>query len=265
MTIAIKERLHQEGLIRLCGVGRVLHHNFIQILGLHDAFDALWFDMEHVGITIENLEIATMAARASGLDCFCRLAPTDYASVTRCLEAGASGVMAAQISSAEQAEQFVQWSKFHPRGNRGLNTSGWDARFATIPVDKFVQQANQENFVAIQIETAESVEECDAIAAVEGVDVLFVGPSDLSQNLGVPGDFWNAKCIDAIDRVSAACVKHGKHWGAVCVSPEHADMLVEKGCKLLSPASDVRIIHAGIQALEQQYAKHLTRESKKKN
>ena len=162
--------------------------------------------------------------------------------------------MAAQIHTAEQAEEFVKWTKFYPRGCRGLNTSGWDGQYATIPMKEFCEKANRENFLAIQIETAQSVEEVDAIAAIDGVDLLFVGPADLSQNLGVTGDMFHEKCIAAIDKVAAACRKHGKHWGAVTISPEHAAMMVEKGCRLISPASDTKIINSGIQAIKGQYA-----------
>ncbi|MFQ5733885.1 MAG: HpcH/HpaI aldolase/citrate lyase family protein, partial [Planctomycetaceae bacterium] len=172
---------------------------------------------------------------------------------TKCLEAGGGGVMAAQIFSAEQAEEFVRWAKFAPRGARGLNTGGWDARFASIPVTEFCEKSNRESFVAIQIETAQSVEECDAIAAIDGVDLLFVGPSDLSQSLGVLGDFMNPRCLSAIDRVAAACRNHGKHFGAVCVNPEHAAMLIDKGCKMLSPTSDSKIVNAGIAAVKKEY------------
>ena len=83
--------------------------------------------------------------------------------------------------------------------------------------------------------------------------MLFVGPSDLSQSLGVTGDFMNTVCLEAIDRVAAACRTHGKSWGAVSANPEHADMLVEKGCRMLSPASDVKIVNSGIQSVKQQY------------
>jgi len=164
--------------------------------------------------------------------------------------------MAAQIFSAEQAEQFVRWAKFFPRGARGLNTSGWDGQYAALPPAEFCEKANRETFVAIQIETVQSVEECDEIAAIDGVDLLFVGPSDLSQSFGVTGDFFHPKCIDAIDRVAAACKKHGKHWGAVTVSPEHAEMMVEKGCKLVSPTSDTRLIIVGLQAVKSRFAKY---------
>ncbi len=251
----IKSRLARNEIVMAVGVGRVMHRNLLQMIGIQGGFHCLWFDHEHTGFTIEELEVGTLAARSQGLDNFVRIAPTDYALVTRCLEAGGGGIMAAQIYTAEQAEQVVRWTKFYPRGHRGLNTGGWDAQFATIPAAEFCAKANRENFLAIQIETAQSVEECEKIAAIDGVDLLFVGPADLSQSLGVTGEFFHPKCIAAIDKVAAACKKHGKHWGAVTVSPEHADMVVEKGCRMVSPASDVKIVHAGIQAVKSQYAK----------
>jgi 2-dehydro-3-deoxyglucarate aldolase/4-hydroxy-2-oxoheptanedioate aldolase len=256
MVESIKARLARGQLVLAAGVGRIAHHNLLQIIGIQGGFHALWFDHEHVGLSIDELEIGTLAARSQGLDSFVRVAPTDYALVTRCLEAGAGGVMAAQISSAEQAEQFVRWAKFHPRGARGLNSGGWDAQFATIPLAQFCERANRESFVAIQVETLGAAEQCHEIAAIDGVDMLFVGPSDLSQAFGVTGDFFHPNCLAAIDRVAAACKQHGKHWGAVCLSPEHADMLTSKGCKLLSPASDVKIVNAGVQALKSQYSKY---------
>ena len=98
------------------------------------------------------------------------------------------------------------------------------------------------------------MDECDAIAAIDGVDLLFIGPSDLSQSLGCTGDFWNPKCLSAIAKVAEACQKHGKHWGAVCANPDHAEMMYEQGCRLLSPTSDTRIINAGVQAVKQVYS-----------
>lgn len=252
----IRERLARDELVLLFSAGRLLHHNLVQIVGIQGGFHGVWFDHEHVGFSLEQLEIAALAARSQGLECFVRIAPTDYALVTKCLEAGGGGVMAAQVFSAEQAEQIVRWTRFHPRGARGLNVGGWDARFATIPPAEFCEQANREAFLAIQIETLQAVEECDAIAGIDGVDLLFVGPSDLSQALGVTGQFFHESCLAAIDRVAAACRKHGKHWGAVCVSPAHAEMLFDKGCRMLSPTSDVKLVNAGVQAVKQEYARY---------
>lgn len=254
----VKERLAKNELVRVAALGRVLHHNVIHMLGFSGGFDALWFDHEHVGFSMEHLEVACTAARSQNLECFVRIAPTDYALVTRCYEAGAGGVMAAQVFTAEQAEQIVRWAKFGPRGIRGLNNGGFDGRFSLTPQTKFVQEANANTWLAIQIETLDSVNCVDDIAAIDGVDLLFIGPSDLSQALGVTGDFMNPKCMEAIDRVAAACRKHNKAWGAVTPSPEHAEMLYSKGCRMLSMTNDSRFINAGLQAVKNQYAKFFT-------
>lgn len=250
----IKQRLARNEIIRVIGLGRITHHAMLQMIGMQGGFQALWFDQEHCGLTVEQLEIATLAARSQGLDSFVRVAPTDYAIVTRCIEAGSSGIMAAQVFTAKQAEEITRWTKFSPRGTRGLNSSGFDGGYGTVALAEHCERANRDTFLAIQIETAQSVEECDAIAAIDGVDMLFVGPADLSQSLGVTGDFFNDKCIAAIDRVAAACKKHGKHWGAVTVSPEHAALLVEKGCTMVSPTNDTKLIGLGLKALKSQYA-----------
>ena len=121
MVERIKDRLDRGETVMTIGVGRILHHNIMQILGLSGAFHSVWFDAEHVGFTIESLEINALAARSEGLDNFVRIAPTDYATVTRALEAGGGGIMAAQVFSAEQAEEIVRWCKFHPRGNRSVD------------------------------------------------------------------------------------------------------------------------------------------------
>jgi 2-dehydro-3-deoxyglucarate aldolase/4-hydroxy-2-oxoheptanedioate aldolase len=220
------------------------------MLGMSGGFDGFWIDAEHAGFSATEMEIAAMAGRCVGLDSFVRIPPTDYAAVTRCLESGVSGVMAAQIHSAAHAEEFVRWCKFAPRGCRGLNTGGFDGGFGSLPAAEFVAQANRENFVAIQIETRGALEECDAIAAIDAVDHLFVGPADLSLMLGVPGNFLHPDCVAAVERVAAACRRHGKSWGAVTPTPEHAALCAEKGCQMISLTNDVRLVNAGIKAVK---------------
>ncbi|HEX6987138.1 MAG TPA: aldolase/citrate lyase family protein, partial [Planctomycetaceae bacterium] len=226
----------------------------VQMIGLSGHFQAVWLDHEHCGFSGTQLEVMALAARATGLESFVRLAPTDYAAVTRCLEAGAGGVMAAQIHSAGQAAEFVRWAKFHPEGSRGLNTGGYDAGFGASSIKEFTARANESVFVAIQIETRGSVAEADAIAALPGVDLLFVGPADLSQALGVPGDLFHPDCLAAIDAVAAACERHGKHWGAVSIGNDHARMMLEKGCRLLSPTNDVRLLQVALKAAGEEIA-----------
>jgi len=239
----------------VAAAGRILHHNLLQMIGIHGGFQAVWFDLEHMDHPTEKLEIGTLACRSQGMDTFVRLPPTDYAIVTRALEAGAGGVMAAQVRSAAQAEEVVRWAKFFPRGCRGLNTAGWDARFATMAAGPFTEKANRESFVAIQIETVEALAQADQIAGIDGVDLLFLGPADMSQSLGVTGQFMHPRCLEAIDRIAGACRKAGKPWGVVPINADYAAMCVDKGCRMLSVGADVRIINAGIESIKQSYSR----------
>jgi len=254
MPELMKHRLQRGETLVVFAVGRMFHPNIIRYLGMQADFDGFWIDVEHGGLTTADIEIAATAGMAHGLDCFVRVPPTDYATVTRCFESGATGVMAAQITTADHAEEFVRWAKFAPRGRRGLNPLGFDGGYGSIPLAEFAETANRDTFIAIQIETAQAVEEADAIAAIDGVDLLFVGPSDLSQAVGVIGDFTGQPSIDAIDRVAAACRAHGKQWGAVTPSPAYAAMLVEKGCTLISPTNDVKLVTSGLASVKTDFA-----------
>jgi 4-hydroxy-2-oxoheptanedioate aldolase len=253
MAEPLKQRIQSGERLVVFGVGRMFHHNIVHYLGMTGDFDGFWVDVEHGGLTVADIEVAVAAGRTHGLEAFVRVPPTDYATVTRCFESGAVGVMAAQIRSAEQTEEFVRWAKFAPRGRRGLNPLGHDGRFGTLPLAEFAERANRDTFVAVQIETAQAVDEVDAIAAIDGVDLLFVGPSDLGQALGVIGDFTHPRCLEALDRVAAACASNGKHWGAVTPSPSYASILIEKGCTLISPTNDVKLVTSGMTAVRESF------------
>src|SRR3954468_18228687 len=228
----IKDLLARGEVVRLFGVGQLLSPKLIEIVGEHGGFDGLGLDAEHAGLTMKEIEWATMAARAYGLDHFVRLPATDYASVMRPLEAGAGGVMVSMVRSADEAEQAVRWAKFWPRGERGMNGGNRDGRFGLTPLAEYVPRANAETFVGIQIETASAIASVAEIAAVPDVDLLFVGPSDISQVMGVPGDFENPKCLDTIERIARACANAGKPWGVVPRGAEYAARMRSWGCQM---------------------------------
>lgn len=254
MARTLKERIRAGDRLNVFAVGRMFHPNLVHYVGMSGGFDGLWIDAEHAGLTVLDIEYASTAGKLYGLETFVRVPPTDYATITRCFESGASGVMAAQVAGAQQAEEIVTWAKFHPRGRRGLNPLGHDGRFGSVPLAEFTEGANRDTFVAIQIETASAVDEVDEIAAVDGVDLLFIGPSDLSQALGVTGDFTHERCLEAIDAVAGACRRHGKHWGAVTPTPDYAELLIEKGCTLVSAVNDVKLVGAGLDAMREAFA-----------
>ena len=250
----IKQKLGRGDVVRLFGVGQVFSPKLVEIVGEHGGFDGLWIDVEHAGLDMRDVELATLAARAHGLDHFVRLPATDYASVMRPLEAGAGGVMFSMVRSPAEAEQAVRWAKFGPRGERGLNGGNRDGRFGLEPLAEYAARANAETFVGIQIETAAAIATVAEIAAVPDVDLLFVGPADLSQVLGVPGDFENPRCLDAIERIAEACARAGKPWGIVARGPQYAERMARWGCRLFVLGFDIHAVHAGIRAAKDRYA-----------
>jgi 2-dehydro-3-deoxyglucarate aldolase/4-hydroxy-2-oxoheptanedioate aldolase len=256
MAHHFKSLLAGDDLIRVFALARVPHPIVIEMYALAGGYHGFWLDQEHGGITAQETIVASMAARANGLDSFVRVAPAGYWVVSHSLESGAGGVMGAQIQSAEHAEEFVRWTKFAPRGNRGFNTSGRDALYTHKSPGQFAEDSNRDSFVAIQIETLGAPNDADAIAAIDGVDMLFVGPADMSQSLGVVGQYEHTKVWDAIDAVAAACKKHGKHWGTLPASAEFANKSVDRGCRMLTLGNDVLCMRRGVEAIRETFAKH---------
>lgn len=255
MARRFREILAKNELCRVFQCGRIASPPVIDLYGMAGGFDGFWFDQEHCGLTYKEMEMAALAARANGFDSIVRMAPSGYSVVTQAFESGCGGVMAARIESAAQAEEYVQWAKFAPRGSRGMNTSGYDAKYTHLAQLEFAEKANKETFVAIQIEMLGALNECDAIAAIEGVDLLFIGPADLSQSLGVQGQRNHPKVWEGIEAVAKACKKHGKHWGVVPLDPPYAERCYDTGCRMITFGNDVGALRLGIATMKTNYAK----------
>jgi 2-dehydro-3-deoxyglucarate aldolase/4-hydroxy-2-oxoheptanedioate aldolase len=256
MGARLKELLARGTLVRVFGLGQLCDPKFVEMVGLLGGYDAVWLDQEHAALTIEQIEQAARAARGVGLDSFVRLAPTDYATVMRPLEAGAGGVMAAQVRSARQAAEVVQWAKFHPLGMRGVNSSGVDGRYGSMALPEYMRRANEETFLAIQIEHIDAVAEVDQIAALQGVDLLFIGPADLGQSMGVPGNWDHPRLWQAFEQVAQAARKHRIHWAILPPNLGYARRCVEMGCRMLSLGMDVWTVHKGLKAYREEYAEY---------
>jgi 2-keto-3-deoxy-L-rhamnonate aldolase RhmA len=254
MAVRLKELLARGKLVRVFGLGQICDPKLVEIIGLHGGYDAVWLDQEHVGLSMAQIEHAALAARASGIDSFVRLTATDYATVMRPLEAGAGGIMAAQVRSAREAEQIVTWAKFQPRGLRGVNGTGVDGRYGTLPLSEYMPRANAETFVAIQIEHIDAVEEVEKIAAIPDVDVLFIGPADLSQSMGLPSQWDHPRVWQAFERVAKAAQAHRIHWAILPVNATYARRCVEMGCRMLALGMDVWAFQKGLKAFQTDYA-----------
>lgn len=254
MSSIIKERLLAGQIVRTMHVSGYVKPRAIEMAGLVGKFHGIWIDQEHSAISHQEMESLLIACRAAGLDAFARVAPTDYPTVMRPMEAGCSGVMIAQVRTLDEVKQSVDWAKYPPVGRRGFFGMNIETRYGEVDMATHVVKANRERWLAIQIETPEAVEIADKIAATEGVDWLFVGPADLSITLGVPGDFMNPKCLKALEQVSAAVKKAGKSWGILSRDAAHAKRCRELGCQLFSVFGDSDCLRAGLTALEERFS-----------
>jgi 4-hydroxy-2-oxoheptanedioate aldolase len=249
----IKELLAQDKLVRVFCLGQLCHPKIMEIVGFEAGHDAVWLDQEHVGLSLAQIEDACRAARAVGLDTFVRLNATDYATVMRPLEGGAGGIMAAQVRSAKEAADVVRWAKFHPLGLRGVNGTGVDGRYGTLKMQDYFARANAETFIAIQIEHAEAVEEVEKIAALREVDVLFIGPADLGQSMGLVGDWNHPRIWQAIERVARAARDNKIHWAILPPNRDYAQRCLDLGCRMLSIGIDTWTVQRGLRAFAQEF------------
>jgi 4-hydroxy-2-oxoheptanedioate aldolase len=250
---SIKQRLGEGQEVNIFSVGAIPSPKIIEMVAMIGGYHGIWIDEEHAALTQRDFELLALACRAVGLDSYVRLAPVHYATIMRPMEAGVGGIMAAQVRSVAEVQQIVNWAKFPPVGQRGLNPSNFEGGYATRSLAEIVECGNRDRWLSVQIETVEALDCVDEIAQVAGIDHLFVGPADLSVALGVPGQFLHEKCKSALARVSSACQQAGKSWGILVRSPEHAQFCRSLGCQLFAFANELAAFIQGLKAIQSTY------------
>ncbi|MDW7657475.1 MAG: aldolase/citrate lyase family protein [Bacillota bacterium] len=192
---------------------RLQRNPAIAMIAREAGLDFLMYDCEHGTYTIENLHDLFVTGNAMGFPSFVRVPQLSKDWVSRVLDAGATGVMVPMTETARQAAEIVKWSKYTPLGDRGYG-SGLAHTNYTVGRHTEVMKAKNDEVIAIaQIESRLAVDNADAIAGTDGIDVLLIGPNDLSISLGIPGDLMNPIELEAIAHVAAACKKYGKSFG----------------------------------------------------
>jgi len=205
------------------------------------------FDLEHSGYGIDRMRTVLAAARSADTVPFLRVPDATYDLIARGLDIGALGVMVPAVESAEEALLIVSAARFPPVGRRGfglLLRDEWEPEGVPATLEK----ANAETIVLVQIETVAGLDAVEEIAAVDGIDVLWIGHFDLTASLGIPGDFSNRRYHEAVDQILAAGAAAGKPVGMVCGSPEEGRTLVERGFRILAYSIDVILYEDAVRA-----------------
>ena len=201
------------------------------------------FDMEHSGFSIETVKSSIRYMQAAGLPIIVRVPSREYHHIARVCDMGAEGVMMPMVGTADEAKRIVDAIKYYPDGARGVALQVAHDDYRAGPVKEKLAAANLRTTVFIQIETAEGVDNAMAIAAVPGVDCLWVGHFDLSVSLGIPGEFENPKFKTAIGKVAAATREHGKALGRLVPNVETGYECVALGFDFICYSGDVWVLH----------------------
>lgn len=196
-------------------------------------FDWVLIDCEHGTIALETMELMVMAAEAAGITPVVRPRSNRPDDILQAMDRGALGVQVPHVNTAAEARAAVEAVKFHPMGKRslavGTRASGYGFSGS---MGGFVEEANRQTLVCVQIEDAEALPHVDEILRVEGVDVFFIGPSDLSQSMGYPGNAKAPPVAKAIDETLAKIVAAGKTPG-MPASAEAVQGVLAKGVRYI--------------------------------
>ncbi len=205
-------------------------------LASHFGYDCIWLDLEHRAMSQREVQSLLAYFHLSDIDCMLRAPTLENAKLYRYLEDGATGLMIPRVSTADEARSLVRAVKFPPLGDRGLDGAGLDADFYLQGGDEFVDAANRETFLVVQIETPQAVENVEEIAAIKGVDGLFVGPGDLGMR--IRRTETDLTLENALRRVATAAKRHGIAWGCPASTSQQVQELHGQGAQLIAYGGD---------------------------
>ncbi len=217
-------------------------------------FDCLWIDMEHQDYDYDQAFNMGLACRASGMEPMVRIRKEGDHSFFRAFEAGATGIMVPHVRTVQEAEWAIRFSRFAPKGLRGMDGVEASAKYSLAPMQDYMAWTLSETFVLFQVEDRESLDILEETARMDGLDGFFFGPGDMSQSLGIPCEFDHPQMAEARKLVGATARKHGKFWGMPVGSGAQARTLHdEEGAQFFACGAAVVILKAGYQDIRDDF------------
>ena len=213
----------------------------VEILG-HAGWDFVVIDMEHGVFDFTHVEHMVRAARCAGITSLVRVAEPTPSYIMRVVDAGAEGVQIPQVKTAEMARQVAQAARYFPDGERGLCSYVRAAAYSAIPPDEHMATSNNEVLTVVHIEGQAAASQIRDIMETPGIDVIFLGPWDLSQSLGVPGKTKDPRVIEVMERVIAACKERGIILGTFVREVEDAKRWIERGIRYMMVSTDAGLL-----------------------
>jgi len=241
----VKFRMRPSRVLRKLRAGEIVYSFKINLYDIRVAqiaasfgFDCLWTCMEHVPNDHFVIETQVLAAKIYDVDLMCRVARGSYSDYIRPFEMDATGIMIPHVMSLEDAKNAVRMTRFHPIGRRAVDGGNADGAFCNMDFKEYLQEANKERFVVLQIEDPEPLDELEAIADLPGYDILLFGPGDFSHGIGDPGNMDNPLITKTREKIATVARKYGKYAGTVG-TPSMRQQLIDMGYTFLNMGADV--------------------------
>ena len=204
------------------------------------------FDMEHGGLSLEQFKTLSITSNANKIAPFIRIPEINYNYIARALDLGASGVMVPMVNTPDDAIKIVHSSKYPPRGIRGAGFGFAHDNYINQDPLSYIDKANNSLINIIQIETKKGLENVKEIASIDGVDCLWVGHFDLTNFLGVPGDFSSKIYLDAIDEIVIAANSYKKSLGIMVNSKQELETYSKLGFNMIAVGTEMNILSRSI-------------------
>ena len=201
--------------------------------------DFAWICTEHSAFNLETVVDLVAHAHAAGITPIVRIADLQYEHVTRLLDSGCQSLIVPHISSGAEVRRFIELAKYYPQGRRGMAIyAGASTDYEEVDLPAAMAHANANTLLAVMIETREALESADEIL-IDGVDLAVVGHQDLTQSLGIPGQYASPIFREAIEKVRALCAARGVALTGVAAKPEDLKAVVESGARLILYGTDL--------------------------
>jgi 4-hydroxy-2-oxoheptanedioate aldolase len=256
---ALKQRLQSEQFI----VGtflEIVSPAVVELLGLA-GFDFVVIDREHGAIDLKDTEDMIRAGSAADVSVMVRVPCCESNQISQPLDMGAAGVHVPQIETAEAAKAVVAASKYHPLGKRGLQPYVRSASYRSYTTKEYLSTANDDTLVVVHVEGVEGVANLESILQVEGIDVVFIGPYDLSQSLGIPGQVNDARVTQAMVQAVRLARRHKKWVGTYSDHVETALAYRDLGIFYITISIDANILLTAARSIVVQMSSPARRES----
>lgn len=207
--------------------------------------DYVVLDMEHSGVSIETIKRQIACARGLDIAVWVRVPELRYAAVARVLDAGADGIMVPMLETVEQARDLVRFARYRPEGERGCAFGMAHDDYRAGDPMATMQSANERIVLIALIETARAIESCEAIMATPGLDVGWLGHYDLTNDLGITGQFDHPRFVAAAERLAKACQGAGKTAASLDANLDFLRAQVRRGYRLLGYGHDIAVLRSG--------------------